>query len=61
MLFYFTKALEAIDICGKMTNIRYSQMNPHRTFEEVKKLEISKSIKDEHACQKQLDDEKRIS
>jgi serine palmitoyltransferase len=33
------KALEAIDICGHMTGVRYSQINPHRTWKQLKEYE----------------------
>ena len=55
------KALESIDYCGKMTNIRYSQVNPHRTFKEAKQLELCEAIDREDTHQKQIDEEKTIS
>lgn len=33
------KALEAIDDVGHHTGVRYSQLNKHRTFREVKEYE----------------------
>jgi serine palmitoyltransferase len=35
------KALEAIDECGHLTGVRYSQLNQHRTFKQVREYERS--------------------
>lgn len=36
------QALKAIDVCGHMCGVRYSQINPHRTLDEVNALESNK-------------------
>ena len=33
------KALEAMDVCGHMCGVRYSQLNPHRTLKQVREYE----------------------
>ncbi len=33
------QALSAMDVCGDMCGIRYSQINPHRSLKEVFELE----------------------
>jgi serine palmitoyltransferase len=35
------RTLEAICECGHMSGVRYSQLNPHRTFKQVKEYEAS--------------------
>ncbi len=32
-------ALEAMDVCGHMCGVRYSQLNPHRTLKQVRDYE----------------------
>jgi len=46
------KALEAMDVCGYMCGVRYSQTNPHRTLKQVREFEASQ--------QQQLNDKLNI-
>ena len=39
IIFYFKKALEAIDVCADVCGIRYSQINKHRSLKEIRELE----------------------
>lgn len=54
------KALEAIDECGHMTGVRYSQLNKHRTLNEVREYEAQLEKK-QHQKQLIENPEKTIS
>jgi serine palmitoyltransferase len=43
------KALEAMDVCGHMCGVRYSQINPHRTLKQVREYEASLQMEKFHS------------
>lgn len=60
--FYFNliiKAIKAIDEVGYLTNVRYSQVNKHHTFNELKELELKMRLKSTEDG-KELNEEKKI-
>jgi hypothetical protein len=54
----FLKALKAIDVVGHQTNVRYSQVHKHRTFEEAKKIDLEKTIRQNQ--NDEINEEKKI-
>ena len=42
------QALEAMDVCGHMCGVRYSQINPHRTLKQVREFEAAFLIEKNH-------------